>query len=164
MFNILFFSRSLDNRILDRIGRIRLISFKGHYIFLKYLEVLDPYINGKKWVYIKKLCKNKIFIQILVKDRISIKRHFRLQFNLKVNKTLVILFSIYIITSPPVLEEFYYGDVDYDGYISIIDILYIFNAIDDELSHNFLSDYNNDNSINVNDIYSNITSIFGLGL
>ncbi|MEL1232786.1 MAG: hypothetical protein VW667_02640 [Candidatus Neomarinimicrobiota bacterium] len=62
------------------------------------------------------------------------------------------------------LEEFYYGDVVYDGYISIIDILYIFNAIDDELSHNFLSDYNNDNSINVNDIYSNITSIFGLGL
>ena len=87
-----------------------------------------------------------------------------MKFNLKVNKTLVILFSINIITSPPVLEEFYYGDVDYDGYISINDILYIFNAIDDELSHNFLSDYNNDNSINVNDIYSNITSIFGLGL
>ena len=80
------------------------------------------------------------------------------------NKTLVILFSINIITSPPVLEKFYYRDVDYYGYISINDIVYIFNAIDDELSHNFLSDYNNDNSINVNDIYSNITSIFGLGL
>ena len=87
-----------------------------------------------------------------------------MKFNLKVNKTLVILFSINIITSPSVLEEFYYGDVDYDGYVSINDILYIFNAIDDELSHNFLSDYNNDNSINVNDICSNITSIFGLGL
>ena len=87
-----------------------------------------------------------------------------MKFNLKVNKTLVILFSINIITSTSVLEEFYYGDVDYDGYVSINDILYIFNAIDDELSHNFLSDYNNDNSINVNDIYSNITSIFGLGL
>ena len=87
-----------------------------------------------------------------------------MKFNLKVNKTLVILFSINIITSPSVLEEFYYGDVDYDGYISINDIVYIYNAIDDELSHNFLPDYNNNNLINVNDIYSIITYIFGLKL
>ena len=76
------------------------------------------------------------------------------------NKNLVILFSINIIISPQVLEEFYYGDVDYDGYISINDIVYIFNAIDDELSHNFLYNYNNNNLINVNDIFSIFTSIF----
>ena len=80
------------------------------------------------------------------------------------NKTLVILFSINIITSPPVLEKFYYRDVDYNGYISINDIVYIYNAIDDELSHNFLPDYNNNNLDNVNDIYSIITYIFGLKL
>ena len=37
-------------------------------------------------------------------------------------------------------------------------------AIDDELNYNFLFDYNNDNAINVNDIYSIIATIFGLGL
>ena len=56
------------------------------------------------------------------------------------------------------------GDVDYDGHININDILFISNAIDDELSYNFLFDYNNDNAINVNDIYSIIATIFGLGL
>ena len=80
------------------------------------------------------------------------------------NKTLVILFSINIVTSQPVLEEFYYGDVDYDGYIYINDILSISDAIDDELSYNFLFDYNDDNAINENDIFSIIATIFGLGL
>ncbi len=80
------------------------------------------------------------------------------------NNTLVILFLINIVTSQPVLEEFYYGDVDYDGHINIIDILYITNSIDDELSYNFLFDYNNENTINEKDIYSVIETIFGLGL
>ena len=38
---------------------------------------------------------------------------------LKVNKTLVILFLINIVTSQPVLEEFYYGDVDRQYYLYI---------------------------------------------
>ena len=79
-------------------------------------------------------------------------------------KTLVILFSINIVNSQPAFEEFYYRGVDYDGYIYINDILSISDAIDDELSYNFMYDYNNDNSINVNDIYSIIAIIFGLGL
>ena len=80
------------------------------------------------------------------------------------NKTLVILFSINIVTSQPVLEEFYYGDVDFDGYNNINDILYISNSIDDELSYNFLIDYYNDNAINQKDILSIIATIFGLGI
>ena len=79
-------------------------------------------------------------------------------------KTLVILFSINIVTSQSAFEEFYYRGVDYDGYIYINDILSISDAIDDELSYNFMYDYNNDNAINVNDIYSIIATIFGLGL
>ena len=35
------------------------------------------------------------------------------------NKTLVILFSINVVTSQPVLEEFYYGDVDRKYYLYI---------------------------------------------
>ena len=35
------------------------------------------------------------------------------------NKTLVILFSINIVASQPVLEEFYYGDVDRQYYLFI---------------------------------------------
>ncbi|GIR57047.1 MAG: hypothetical protein CM15mP64_4590 [Candidatus Neomarinimicrobiota bacterium] len=35
------------------------------------------------------------------------------------NKTLVILFLINIVTSQPVLEEFYYGDVDRQYYLYI---------------------------------------------
>ena len=80
------------------------------------------------------------------------------------NKTLVILFSINIVNSQPAFEEFYYRGVDYDGYIYINDILSISDAIDDELSYNFMYYYNNDNSINVNDIHSIIATIFGLGL
>ena len=79
-------------------------------------------------------------------------------------KALVILFSINIVTSQPAFEEFYYKGVDYDGYIYISDILSISDAIDDELSYNFMYDYNNDNAINVNDIHSIIATIFGLGL
>ena len=79
-------------------------------------------------------------------------------------KTLVILFSINIVNSQPAFEEFYYRGVDYDGYIYINDILSISDAIDDELSYIFMYDYNNDNAINVNDIYSIIATIFGLGL
>ena len=77
------------------------------------------------------------------------------------NKTLIILFSISIVTSQTAFEEFYYKGVDYDGYIYISDILSISDAIDDELSYNFMYDYNNDNAINVNDIYSIIATIFG---
>ena len=80
------------------------------------------------------------------------------------NKTLVILFSINIVTSQPVLEEFNYGDVDFDGYNNINDILYISNSIDDELSYNFLLDYYNDNAINQKDILSIISTTFGLGI
>ena len=79
-------------------------------------------------------------------------------------KTLVILFSINIVTSQPAFEDFYYEDVDYDGYINTDDFLSISDAIDDELSYNFMYDYNNDNAIDVNDIYSIIAIIFGLGL
>ena len=78
-------------------------------------------------------------------------------------KTLVILFSKNIVNSQPAFEELYYIGVDYDGYIYINDILSISDAIDDELSYNFMYDYNNDNAINVNDIYSIIATIFGLG-
>ena len=60
--------------------------------------------------------------------------------------------------------EIHYRGVDYDGYIYINDILSISDAIDDELSYNFMYDYNNDNAINVNDIHSIIATIFGLGL
>jgi len=81
-----------------------------------------------------------------------------------VNKTLVILFSINIVTSQPVLEEFYYGDVDFDGYNNINDILYISNSIDDELSYNFMFNYFNDNAINRKNIHSIIATIFGLGI
>ena len=80
------------------------------------------------------------------------------------NKTLIILFSISIVISQPAFEKFYYRCVDYDGYIYINDILSISDAIDDELSYNFMYDYNNDNAINVNDTYSIIATIFGLGL
>ena len=80
------------------------------------------------------------------------------------NKTLVILFSINIVTSKPAFEEFYYRDVDYNGYIYINDILSISDSIDNELSCSFMYDYNNDNVIDVNDIYSIIATIFGLGL
>ena len=80
------------------------------------------------------------------------------------NKTLVILSSINIVTSQPVLEEFYYENFDYDGSINNNDILYISNSIDDELSYNFLFDYYNDNSINKKDIHSIIATIFGLGI
>ncbi len=80
------------------------------------------------------------------------------------NKTLVILSSINIVTSQPVLEEFYYENFDYDGSIYNNDILYISNSIDDELSYNFLFDYYNDNSINKKDIHSTIATIFGLGI
>ena len=80
------------------------------------------------------------------------------------NKTLVILFSINIVTSQPVLEEFYYEDVDFDGYNNINDILYISNSIDYELSYNFLFDYYNDNAINQKDILSIIATIFELGI
>ena len=79
-------------------------------------------------------------------------------------KTLVILFSINIVTSQPVLEEFNYGDVDFDGYNNINDILYISNSIDDELSYNFMFNYCNDNAINKKNIFSIIATIFGLGL
>ena len=75
-------------------------------------------------------------------------------------KTLVILFSINIVNSQPAFEEFYYRCVDYDGYIYINDILSIYDANDDELSYNFMYDYNNDNAINVNDIYSIVATIF----
>tara|TARA_S200000501_G_scaffold377753_1_gene437311 strand:+ start:115 stop:1161 length:1047 start_codon:yes stop_codon:yes gene_type:complete len=54
------------------------------------------------------------------------------------------------------------GDVDYDGRININDILYISDAINDEISFNLLFDYNDDNAINMNDIYSIIATIFGL--
>ena len=80
------------------------------------------------------------------------------------NKTLVILSSINIVTSQPVLEEFYYENFDYDGSISNNDILYISNSIDDELSYNFMFDYYNDNAINRKDIHSIIATIFGLGI
>lgn len=56
------------------------------------------------------------------------------------------------------------GDIDYDGRINIYDILYISDAIDDEINFNFLFDYNNDNTINMNDILSIIATIFGLGI
>ena len=80
------------------------------------------------------------------------------------NKTLVILFSINIVTSQPVLEELYYENFDYDGYININDILYISNSIDDELSYNFMFAYYNDNAINKKGIHSIISTIFGLGI
>ena len=80
------------------------------------------------------------------------------------NKTLVILFSINIVTSQPVLEEFYHENFDYDGYININDILYIYNSIDDELIYNFMFDYYNDNAINRKDIHSIIATIFGFGI
>ena len=80
------------------------------------------------------------------------------------NKTLVILFLINIVTSQPVLEEFNYGNVDFDGYNNINDILYISNSIDDELSYNFMFDYYNDNAINKKSIHSIISTIFGLGI
>ena len=54
------------------------------------------------------------------------------------NKTLVILFSLNIVTSQPAFEEFYHGDVDYYGYINMNDILSISDALDDELSYNFM--------------------------
>ena len=79
-------------------------------------------------------------------------------------RALVILFSINIVTSQPAFEEFYFRGVDYDGYIYINDILSISDANDDELSYNFMYDYNNDKSINVNDIHSIIATTFGLGL
>ena len=79
-------------------------------------------------------------------------------------KTLVILFSINIVTSQPVLEEFYYEDFDYDGYININDILYISNSIDDELSYNFMFDYYKYNVINKKDIHSINATTFGLGI
>ena len=56
------------------------------------------------------------------------------------------------------------GDIDYDGRINIYDILYISDAIDDEINFNFLFDYNNDNTINMNDIFSIIATIFGLSI
>ena len=54
------------------------------------------------------------------------------------------------------------GDVDYDGRININDILYISDAINDEISFNLLFDYNDDNAINMNDIYSIIATILGI--
>ena len=80
------------------------------------------------------------------------------------NRTLVILFSINIVTSQPAFEKFYFKGVDYDGYIYINDILSISDANDDELSYNFMFDYCNDNSINKKDIHSIIATIFGLGI
>ena len=80
------------------------------------------------------------------------------------NKTLVILFSINIDTSQPVLEKFYHENFDHDGYININDILYISNSIDDELSYNFMFNYCNDNAINRKNIHSIIATIFGLGI
>ena len=80
------------------------------------------------------------------------------------NKTLVILSSINIVTSQPVLEEFYYENFDYDGSIYNNDILYISNSIDDELSYNFMFNYCNDNAINRKNIHSIIATIFGLGI
>ena len=77
------------------------------------------------------------------------------------NRTLVILFSINIVTSQPVLEEFHHENFDYHGYININDIS---NSFDDELSYNFMFDYYNDNSINKKDILSIISTTFGLGI
>ena len=79
-------------------------------------------------------------------------------------KTLVILFSKNIVNSQPAFEEFYYKGVDYDGYIYISDILSISDAIDDELSYNFMFAYYNDNAINKRGIHSIISTIFGLGI
>ena len=56
------------------------------------------------------------------------------------NKTPGILFSINVATIQPAFEEFHYRGVDYDGYIYINDILSISDAIDDELSYNFIYD------------------------
>tara|TARA_B100001248_G_C27013604_1_gene288777 strand:+ start:170 stop:415 length:246 start_codon:yes stop_codon:yes gene_type:complete len=81
-----------------------------------------------------------------------------------VNKTLIILFSINIFTSQPAFEKFYYGDVDYDSYNNIKNILSISDAIDNELSYNFMYDYNNDDAVDVNGTYSITAIIFGLGL
>ena len=67
--------------------------------------------------------RTNILVQIILYVNIWIKRFVSLELNWYVVKALVFLFSINIITSQPVLQEFYYGDIDYDGRININDIL-----------------------------------------
>ena len=55
------------------------------------------------------------------------------------------------------------GDVDYDGQISINDLLIITDGIILEIDYDFLFDHNNDDQLDMNDSFSIIASILGLG-
>ena len=55
------------------------------------------------------------------------------------------------------------GDVDYDGQISINDLLIITDGIVLEIDYDFLFDHNNDGQLDMNDSFSIIASILGLG-
>jgi hypothetical protein len=55
------------------------------------------------------------------------------------------------------------GDVDYDDQINISDLLLISDGIILEIDYDFLFDHNNDDQLDMNDIFSIIASIFGIG-
>ena len=53
------------------------------------------------------------------------------------------------------------GDVDHDGQLNVLDILFILDHIQMNMDYNFLYDLNNDDSVDVNDVYSVIALILG---
>mgnify|MGYP001161494173 FL=1 len=55
------------------------------------------------------------------------------------------------------------GDVDFDGQLTISDILFISDQIQFNLDYDFISDHNHDDSIDINDVFSIIALIFGYG-
>ena len=56
--------------------------------------------------------------------------------------------------------EYIIGDLDYSGVINIFDLLLISDGIFDN-DFNFLSDYNNDDLNDMNDIYAVLAFILG---
>ncbi len=53
------------------------------------------------------------------------------------------------------------GDIDYNGSIDVIDLLIISDGVIENSYFNFISDFNNDNINDINDIYALLTFILG---
>ena len=54
------------------------------------------------------------------------------------------------------------GDIDYNGVIDVNDILNISDEVFFDMNYNFLSDLNNDDSVDINDIFAILALVLGV--
>ena len=54
------------------------------------------------------------------------------------------------------------GDIDYNGVIDVNDILNISDEVFFDMNYNFLSDLNNDDSVDINDVFAILALVLGI--